>query len=532
MGPSGFRVLMVLMLGLGALVVVIGMTARDDALVLAGLTCGVIPIVVRFFVGLLAPYLTAPAKQDETGAGQADKQEAEPVKNPNDHWADAETLEQAGVLEADPQIYLGRISDSSAMIGLQSVRRLMTFSNASLDFYQSSVIPNALTCRDNVLVFENDGLVCKAVRDRRAQLGQKVIVLDPFGRSGSTPDRFNPLDFMRPEGAPLVADAAMMADLLLAPYFVRDLDPQDARVARVLLQGLIIHTYRNGKENGRHLMAVRENLTLPSHRFYPLLGELMDIDVTEGRISDIALSIMDMSEERRGAILEACRDATAVFELGAIEKSTRDTSFALEDITERGASIFVIGSPPESYEDSLLAWCRVVVGCLLLLVSNREREHLPSYLVMLDRVETLGRLVQLERLLGGGGNSPAGLTLWPCFSGVSAVMDVCHNWENVVGRSDVVQIYGQDGAFDLDWAANLTAMSRFADTGKSSTQSDAPVHLRSRDREAMMKSVEVARMPSDEQLLFCKGLSPIRAARLQWADDDAFRLLATRPPSF
>ncbi|OKH88422.1 type IV secretory system conjugative DNA transfer family protein [Thalassospira sp. TSL5-1] len=530
MGPAGFRVLMVLMLALGALVVVIGMTAHDEALILAGLTCGVIPLVVRLFVGLLAPYLTDSPQNTKPAEPSAVQEAAEEKRN--DHWADKSTLEQAGVLAADPQIYLGRVLETSVMIGLQSVRRLMTFCNASLDFYQSSVIPNALTSRDNLLVFENDGLVCKAVRDRRAQLGQKVIVLDPFGRSGSTSDRFNPLDFMRPEGASLVTDAGMIADLLLAPHFVQDLDPQDARVARVLLQGLILHTYRNENENARHLAEMRRNLTLPPHRFYPLLGELMDIDVAEGRICDIALSILDMPEEQRAAILEACRNATAVFDLGPVENATRNTSFTLEDITERGASIFVIGTPPESYDVPLLAWCRAMLGCLLLLISSRDGRQLPSYLVMLDRVETLGRMVQLERLLGGGGNGNAGLILWPCFSGVSAVMDVCHNWENVVGRSDVVQIYGQDGAFDLDWAAGLTAMSRFADTGKSSTQSDAPVHLRSRDKDPMMTSVEVARMPPDTQLLFCKELPPIRAARLQWAEDDAFRLLATRPPTF
>ena len=530
MGPAGFRVLMVLMLALGALVVVIGMTAHDDALVLAGLTCGVIPLVVRLFVGLLAPYLTAPPpstpKPDPAAPSDT------PEVNSNHHWADKEALEQAGVLAADPSIYLGRVQKSSSMIGLQSVRRLMTFSNASLDFYQSSVIPNALTSRDNLLIFENDGLVCKAVRDRRTQLGQKVIVLDPFGRSGSTSDKFNPFDFMRPEGASLVTDAGVIADLLLAPHFVQDLDPQDARVARVLLQGLILHTYREENEKNRHLTEMRRKLTLPPHRFYPLLGELMDIDVAEGRICDIALSILDMTDEHRATILEACRNATAVFDLGPIENATRETSFSLEDITERGASIFVIGAAPESYDASLLTWCRAMLGCLLLLVSSRDGRQLPSYLVMLDRVETLGRLVQLERLLGGGSNGNPGLTLWPCFSGVSAVMDVCHNWENVVGRSDVVQIYGQDGAFDLDWAAGLTAMSRFADTGKGSTQSDAPVHLRSRDKDAMMTSVEVARMPPDTQLLFCKQLPPIRATRLQWAEDDAFRLLATRPPTF
>lgn len=533
MGPAGFRVILVLLLGLGALVVVIGMIARDDALVLAGMICGVIPMVVRLFVLLLAPFFKDRPLLPDASANNAPSQEPV-ITEAEGHWADEETLQQAGVLEPDPQIYLARLKDGPGLIGLQACRRLMTFCNASLDFYQSSVIPNALTTRDNLLVFEENGLVCKAVRDRRAQLGQKLIVLDPFGQSGSTPDHFNPLDFMRPDGEGMVSDAGMIAELLLAPQFIRDLDPQDARVARVLLQGLIIHTQRHSNAMSRNLNEMRRSLTLPSHRFYPLLGELIDIDATEGRISDIALSIMDMSDDRRDAILDACRKATAVFEISAIESSCNTTSFTLEDITLRGVSIFVIGSPPEGYDEPLVTWARVVLGCLLSLVSGREPgRQTSSFLVMLDRVEALGRLVQLERLLGGGGgNGNAGLTLWPSFTGVSAVMDVCHNWENVVGRSDVVQIFGQDGAFDLDWAAGLTAMSRFADTGNRTGNSDVPVHLRAKDKQAMLKSVEVARLPETEQLLFCKGLPPIRAMRLHWANDDVFRRLATRPPTF
>jgi type IV secretion system protein VirD4 len=536
MGPSGFRVISVLLLALGALVVVIGMMARDNALVLAGMSCVVIPMVVRLFIAILGPFFNGrPASQTTAGTGVAPVAPSEPDQDePQGHWATEDGLEQAGVMAADPQIYLARWRNTTKLIGLPSVRRLMTFCNQSTDFYQSSVIPNALTSRDNLLVFEANGLVCKAVRDRRAQLGQKMIVLDPFGRSGSTPDQFNPFDFMRPQGDGLVSDAGMLAELLLAPHFIRELDPQDARVARVLLQGLIIHTCRNASEANRHLAEMRRSLTLPSHRFYPLLGELMDIDATEGRISDIALSIMDMSDEHRSAIIDACRRATAVFEISQIEYASSKTSFELEDISLRDASVFIIGDPPEGDDQSLIAWSRVVLGCFLSLISRRDlAQKIPSFLVMLDGVEKLGRLVQLERLLGGGGGSSnEGLTLWPCFSGVSAVMDVCHNWENVVGRSDVLQIFGQDGAFDLDWTAGLTAMSRFVDTSNRSGTLDAPVHLRSRDKQPMLKSVEVARLPDIEQLLFCKGLPPIRALRLQWADDDAFRLLATRPPTF
>ncbi|OSQ38279.1 type IV secretory system conjugative DNA transfer family protein [Thalassospira mesophila] len=531
MGPSGFRVMLVLMLALGALVVTIGVIARDDALILVGLVCGVIPMVVRLLIAILGPVL-AGGRQNPAPLPVAETETYPDHNGPDTHWAEEDGLEQAKMFEDDQQIYLARWGREHKLTGVSAVRRLMTFSNASDDFYRSSAIPNALTTRDNVLVFETAGLVCKAVRDRRNQLGQKVIVLDPFGRSGSASDCFNPLDFLRPEGEGLITDAGMMAELVLVPHLASDLGPQDARVARVLLQGLIIHTYRNGRERDRNLAGVHRNITLPAHRFYPLLGELGDIDATEGRISDIALSLLDMSDERSSAILAVCRKATAVFNVSEIEDISGSTSFELEDITTARASVFVIGDPPDGYDQPLTAWCRVVLGCLLSLITNRDSTRpTPPWLVMLDRIEALGRLVQLERLLGGG-TASGGLTLWPCFSGVSAVMEVCHNWENVVGRSDVIQIFGQDGAFDLDWSAGLTAMSRFVDTGSRTGSNDAPVHLRGGDKPPMLKSVEVARMPETEQLLFYKGVPPLRATRLQWEDDDAFRLLATRPPTF
>ncbi|HBN50952.1 MAG TPA: conjugal transfer protein TraG, partial [Thalassospira sp.] len=71
------------------------------------------------------------------------------------------------------------------------------------------------------------------------------------------------------------------------------------------------------------------------------------------------------------------------------------------------------------------------------------------------------------------------------------------------GKADAISVLSQDGAFNLDWVAGLTAMSKFDDTG-GGVSGDRPVHLRPQDNQPILRSTEVARFPVEEQILFRK----------------------------
>lgn len=526
MGTGLFRVIMVLLWALGGLVIGLGLFNGDYELALMGAVCFIIPMFLPLVVIAINRIKTAPSSKPRKSLSPA---QAARVKAEG-QWAGLEDLNGRKLLDPDPSLVLGRWGENRRLIGANGLKRVLTFSTSPEEYYRSSAEPNALIHTGNLFVYERYGSIYRAIHTRRAKLGQKLIVIDPHGQSGAETDHFNPFDFIRQQGEGLITDTGLIADTLLAPVFVKELDEQEARIARTLLQGFIVFTIRKSLKENRNLGEVRRNLIMPSHRFYKILEELMGIETADGRISEVALNILDMTEDQRMKIIEACRAATAEFDNPQISRLLGKSSFSIEDITSGAVSIFVIGQLGGDAPDVQRSFGRVMLTGILNLISQRHwKSGDPEFLVLLDGVETLGRMPLLERLLGGGYGD--GMIVWPGFSGVSGLMDVCLNWENVVGRVDAISVFSQDGAFNIDWVAGLTGMSKFDDTG-GGIDTSRPVHLRPQDSQPILRSAEVARFPQEEQILFYKGVPPIRAYRIDWYHDDLFSGMAIHAPTF
>ncbi|WP_417828264.1 type IV secretory system conjugative DNA transfer family protein [Thalassospira sp.] len=522
MGTGLFRVVMVLLWSLGGMVIALGLFNSDYELALLGAVCFIIPMFIPLIVIVLNR--TKPKSKRPKTAAEAARQKAE------GKWAKLEDLEARKLLEHNPTFVLGRWGDEKRLIGAGTLRRVLTFSTRPEEYYRASAEPNALLHKGNLFVYERYGSIFRAIHDRRSKLGQKLIVIDPHKQTGVESQHFNPFDFIRQQGEGLIADAGLVADTLLAPVFVNELDEQEVRAARTLLQGFIVYTIQKSLKEDRNLGEVRRNLIMPSHRFYKILEELMSIDSADGRISEVALNILDMTEDQRMKIIEACRAATEEFDNPQIARLVSKSSFGLEDITNNPVSIFVVGQLGGDTPDIQTSFSRVMLAGLMNLISQRGwKTGDPEYLVLLDGIENVGRMPLFERLLGGGYGD--GMIVWPGFSGVSGLMDVCLNWENVVGRADAISVLGQEGAFNLDWVSGLTAMSKFEDTGGGKDTS-RPVHLRAQDNQPILRSAEVARFDKEKQILFYKGCPPIRAHRIDWYHDEMFKGIAVHAPTF
>ncbi|MDG4720051.1 MULTISPECIES: type IV secretory system conjugative DNA transfer family protein [Thalassospira] len=525
MGAGLFRVIMVLLWALGGMIIALGLFNGDYELALLGGVCFIIPMFLPL-VMLAVNRASSPSSKSKPKMtpAQAAKLKAE------GQWAKREDLTGRKLLEGNPPLVLGRWGEDKRLVGASGLKRIITFASKPGDYYRSSAEPNALIHTGNLFVYESFGNIYRAVHDRRSKMGQKLIVLDPHGQSGAQTDQFNPFDFIRQHGEGQITDTGLIADTLLAPMFVQELDEQEVRIARTLLQGFIVYTIQKSLKENRNLAEVRRNLIMPSHRFYKILEELMGIDSVDGRISDVALNILDMTEDQRMKIIEACRNATAEFDHPQISRLISSSSFTIDDVVSGGVSIFVIGQLGGETPDVQPSFSRVMLAGIMNMINQRAwKSGDPEFLVLMDGVERVGRMPLFERLLGGGYGD--GMIVWPGFSGVSGLMDVCLNWENVVGRVDALCVFGQEGAFNLDWVSGLTAMSRFDDTGGGS-DTTRPVHLRPQDNQPILRSAEVARFPKEEQILFRKGCPPIRGWRLDWHHDEMFSGLAVHAPTF
>jgi hypothetical protein len=124
---------------------------------------------------------------------------------------------------------------------------------------RSVIIPNLLTYKGPIVVFDPKGENYAVTARTRKEMGQQVIRLDPFGVIDKDSDCFNPLDIFNLSNADVETDAQMLAELLSqGNKWTRD--PFWDLTACGLISGLIAYTVTSKPDNERHLDTVRQLL--------------------------------------------------------------------------------------------------------------------------------------------------------------------------------------------------------------------------------------------------------------------------------
>ena len=101
------------------------------------------------------------------------------------------------------------------------------------------MIPNLLLYRGSILAIDPKGELAAITCRARHEMGQRCIVLDPFGANGRYASAsFNPLDELDVGSPTIVDDAIQIADALIVP---NQKDPYWTDNARRMLKMLILY---------------------------------------------------------------------------------------------------------------------------------------------------------------------------------------------------------------------------------------------------------------------------------------------------
>lgn len=188
------------------------------------------------FIGILLFVLVRRRKPQLTTLGSA-------------RWADEDDLRNAGMLDAESGLILGRlpaelasrcipatmlfdgrISDKEACAKFWSTSRpsdqplvrlphaihTAVFSPSGGGKGVSCVVPFLLTCPDScvVLDFKGENAVLTAEHRRRA-FGHRTVLLDPFKVVTQTPDCFNPIEFIDKSSASAIDECNDLAKAMV-----------------------------------------------------------------------------------------------------------------------------------------------------------------------------------------------------------------------------------------------------------------------------------------------------------------------------
>lgn len=301
------------------------------------------------------------------------------------------------------------------------------------------IIPNLLRYQGPVITIDPKGENYQVTARRRREMGQRVIVLDPFHIVEDKSDRLNPMDIFDLDKSILDCDAEMLASMLSVGHHFAD-DPFWSDSASAIMAGLIAHIASTFPKEERNLNSLR-GLIYHDDMDYTL-ATLLDKDEVVNKMArdEIVAYLSHPAERTRPSVRSTASTYIKVFGSREVAETLESSSFNLQDVVSGEPISIYIVIPPEKL-DSHKALLRLWVNTLLTAVISRRKIPRQRTLFLLDECAQLGSLPALKQaitLLRG-----YGLQIWSFWQDLSQLRLLYpQDWETILNNSAVLQTFG------------------------------------------------------------------------------------------
>ncbi len=225
------------------------------------------------------------------------------------------------------------------------------------------VIPNLLAYPGSALVLDFKGENHAVTARARRALGQRVILVDPFGITGAPAQALNWLDTLDPDDPDVVSRAASLADMLVASEGA-DSDSHWNDTARELLRGLLV--YVAGLPEERRSMAELRRLVTAARDDLADTLAAMIADPQRQRIglpARAATAHLNRPEKERGSVLSTVVRHTAWLDDPRLCAALARSDFHLSDLKRTPMTVY-LALPPDRLR-ACLGFVRGFIGLAL-----------------------------------------------------------------------------------------------------------------------------------------------------------------------
>ena len=261
----------------------------------------------------------------------------------------------------------------------------------------SLIIPNLLHYDGPVIVVDVKGENAQVTAKWRRELGQRVVVLDPWGIVSTIAARFNPFDVLN-DHETLVDDAYALAALLRDPRG-SPRDPFWEERAQTLIAACIVHLVHAGLAAERNLGGLWRLLNAEDTP--RLLAMLLDDD-TGGAMHPFArggfAAFVSTTEVTRSGILATAQSMVRVFASRKVQHATDETSFPVEAVRDGDPMSLYLVVPPSKLR-SHAALVRCWVATLMGIITSRRTRPERETLFILDECAALGEMDEIRTAL-------------------------------------------------------------------------------------------------------------------------------------
>ncbi len=278
-------------------------------------------------------------------------------------------------------------------------------------------IPTLLEYKGSIVVIDPKG-ECAVIsaRHRKTTLGQKVIIINPFDTLKEEFNKvdinqfqsFNPLAFLDSENDNFVADVSALAEALVVGDNIGNSDPYWTNSARDLIVCIIMYVcISDDEKENKHLVRVREILTLPYHSFIDT-----DDDIPDGTLNKMLETISNhafipMAQKARrfltddrsnSSVISTAISNTLFIDDPKIAKSLKNNDFDFKDLKKNKITVYII--LPAKFLLAYSRWFRLLITSALDTLMSEHKKSDKPVLFMLDEFPILGRMASIETAVG------------------------------------------------------------------------------------------------------------------------------------
>jgi len=426
-------------------------------------------------------------------AGQAAR--LEDHITPRAQFRDPQTIERSRMLaRAGNKIHLGvvggnvetrRLPDGRIErhvlgghgVGIGDDRHAMLIAGTRSGKGRSVIIPTLLDYEGSVLATDPKAELFNITARRRVALGQRVYGMDPFLIAGPHVAVYrgglNPMTILKPGSATLVEDAGLLADAVVI-HSGGEAHWDDA--ARNWIETIILHVATHPAfEGGRTLVTAYRLLmrglkTKAGFSYAALRDQMFENDAADGVIQDGAADFFDKPEDERGSVLSTARRHAKFLSYKSIQDVVSTHSFDLEDLKRERVTVYLC--LPAMRLGTCSRWFRLFVNLTLAAMEREPVKPDPPVLLCLDEFPVMGHLKTVED--AAGQIAGFGVRLWPILQDLTQLKALYkERWETFLGNAGVLQFFGNNDTFTLEWISKRLGKTSLVVTRRSEVSSDA-----------------------------------------------------------
>lgn len=430
------------------------------------------------------------AQQKAAGAVLSDLPRGVRTRNLNEQqtplsaWVDPAALAESPAFRFDSgSIFLGVVGGTvgddggytvtgGTPVGMGDDRHAVICAGSRAGKGRSCLIPTLLNYGGSVLALDPKGELANVTARRRAAMGQRVCILDPFGvtagRLAGQRVGFNPLVMLRPDSPTIMEDAGLIADaLVVSGPMSGGQDPHWDESARNLIEGLILHVATYAELDApRTLVTVRDLLGRILEPMEDVEGPppprvkvqmLHNAALLAAKHPDLAAAVevaaadfYDKPDNERGSVLSTARRHTKFLDYQPLRAVLDRHDFDLRDLktAPKGLSVYVC--LPAGRMATCNRWFRLFVNLALEAMERERTRPAIPVLAVLEEFHVLGHMQQIETaaaLVAG-----FGMKLLIVLQDLTQLKrHYKDGWETFLGNAGVMMFFGNSDMTTLEY---------------------------------------------------------------------------------